>query len=105
MRSSDAPAQTILLIEDDPTLALGLRDTLEFEGFQVLHTDRGQRGLEMTQQGRPDCIILDLMLPDLNGYQVCERIRHSDSRVPIIMLTARGQEADKIRGLDAGADD
>jgi DNA-binding response OmpR family regulator len=97
--------RTILLVEDDPALALGLRDTLEFEGFAVRHTDHGGEGVSIAKRDRPDCIILDLMLPDLNGYQVCEAIRRSDGRVPIIMLTARGQENDKIRGLDAGADD
>jgi len=97
--------RTILLVEDDPALALGLRDTLEFEGFRVIHTDKGEQGLVLATQNRPDCIILDLMLPDLNGYQICERVRRTDAAVPIIMLTARGQEADKIRGLDAGADD
>ena len=97
--------RTILLVEDDPALALGLRDTLEFEGFRVLHADKGEQGLALATQNRPDCIILDLMLPDINGYQICERVRRMDAAVPIIMLTARGQEADKIRGLDAGADD
>jgi DNA-binding response OmpR family regulator len=97
--------RTILLVEDDPALALGLRDTLEFEGFRVLHTDRGAEGLQLAAEALPDCIILDLMLPDMNGYQICEHLRRADSAVPIIMLTARGQEADKIRGLDAGADD
>jgi DNA-binding response OmpR family regulator len=97
--------RTILLVEDDPALALGLRDTLEFEGFRVIHTDKGEQGLLLATQNRPDCIILDLMLPDINGYQICERVRRTDAAVPIIMLTARGQEADKIRGLDAGADD
>jgi len=97
--------RTILLVEDDPALALGLRDTLEFEGFKVLHAERGSDGLSLAQQTKPDCIILDLMLPDMNGYQICEQLRRTDSAVPIMMLTARGQEADKIRGLDAGADD
>jgi len=101
---ANAP-RTILLVEDDPTLALGLRDTLEFEGFKVLHAERGGDGLSLARDTKPDCIILDLMLPDINGYQVCEQLRVTDSLVPIIMLTARGQEADKIRGLDAGADD
>jgi DNA-binding response OmpR family regulator len=99
------PARTILLVEDDPALALGLRDTLEFEGFRVLHADCGREGFAIAKQSKPDCIILDLMLPDMNGYQVCEQLRRSDALLPIIMLTARGQEADKIRGLDAGADD
>jgi DNA-binding response OmpR family regulator len=102
---ASTPGRTILLVEDDPALALGLRDTLEFEGFRVLHADRGTEGLSLAGHAKPDCIILDLMLPDMNGYQICEQIRHTDSLTPIIMLTARGQEADKIRGLDAGADD
>jgi len=102
---ASSPGRTILLVEDDPALALGLRDTLEFEGFRVLHADRGREGLALAEQAKPDCIILDLMLPDMNGYQICEQVRRTDSVVPIIVLTARGQEADKIRGLDAGADD
>jgi DNA-binding response OmpR family regulator len=100
-----APAKTILLVEDDPSLALGLVDALEFEGFRVLHAPRGADAIEKARKHNPDCIILDLMLPDLNGYQVCEQIRSSDPHTPILMLTARSQEADKIRGLDAGADD
>lgn len=100
-----AARQLILLVEDDPALALGLRDTLEFEGFSVLHTEQGEQGLSLALTQKPACIILDLMLPDMNGYRLCESIRARDAAVPIIMLTARGQEADKIRGLDAGADD
>ena len=95
----------ILLVEDDPSLALGLCDTLEFEGFEVSHARTGQEGILWARGEHPDCIILDLMLPDTNGYKVCEQIRREDPVVPIIMLTARSQEADKIRGLDVGADD
>ena len=102
---ANSPGRTILLVEDDPALALGLRDTLEFEGFSVVHADRGGEGLSLALKTKPDCVILDLMLPDMNGYQICEQLRTHDAIVPIIMLTARGQEADKIRGLDAGADD
>ncbi|MDD9932513.1 MAG: response regulator transcription factor [Myxococcales bacterium] len=102
---SGPPAQTILLVEDDPALALGLIDSLEFEGFQVMHAKTGEDGLDLALSQRPACVILDLMLPGMNGYQVCEAIRREDGTVPIIMLTARGQEADKIRGLDSGADD
>ncbi len=98
-------APRILLVEDDPSLALGLCDTLEFEGFEVKHARTGQDGIHSARQEHPDCIILDLMLPDTNGYRVCELIRKDDPVVPIIMLTARSQEADKIRGLDVGADD
>jgi DNA-binding response OmpR family regulator len=102
----DSPlTKTLLLVEDDPALALGLRDTLVFEGFRVLHAESGEQGLQLAADEQLDCIILDLMLPGMNGYQVCEAIRSLDQLVPIIMLTARGQEADKIRGLDAGADD
>lgn len=97
--------QTILLIEDEPHMALGLRDALEFEGFRVLHADRGKEGIRLAKAEAPDAILLDLMLPDTNGYAVCEEIRRVSSRVPILMLTARSQESDKVRGLDAGADD
>lgn len=98
-------AQRILLVEDDPSLALGLVDTLEFEGFEVVHAGLGERAIDVAKDTRLDCIILDVMLPDLNGFQVCERVRKHDPRVPILMLTARSQELDKIRGLDSGADD
>jgi DNA-binding response OmpR family regulator len=84
---------------------MGLCDSLEFEGFQVLHAENGQDGIQRALSEHPDCIILDLMLPDINGYVVCEQVRTVDATVPIIILTARSQEADKIRGLDAGADD
>lgn len=103
--SDDVSLQTVLLIEDDPGLALGLTDALEFEGFSVLHESSGEPGLHRILSDRPTCVILDVMLPDTNGYQVCSRAREAGSKVPILMLTARGQEVDKIRGLDAGADD
>jgi len=103
--AGDQSGQTILLVEDDPALALGLCDALEFEGFKVVHAKNGQSGIDEARDASPDCIILDLMLPDLNGYHVCTEIRKGDPVVPIIMLTARSQEADKIRGLDSGADD
>jgi len=97
--------RTILVIEDEPHIALGLKDGLEFEGFVVLTAENGRAGLTLAQKEHPDAILLDLMLPDMNGYQVCEALRKSDHFVPIIMLTAKSQEADKIRGLEAGADD
>ena len=97
--------KVVLLVEDDPSLAMGLCDALEFEGFRVVHTASGSDAIEQARKHSPDCILLDLMLPDLNGYQVCEQIRRTDRHTPILMLTARGQEADKIRGLDVGADD
>ena len=99
------PKRTILVIEDEPHIVLGLKDALEFEGFRVLSAGAGREGVQLTRQERPHAILLDLMLPDVNGYQVCEEIRRIDPFVPILMLTAKSQEADKIRGLDAGADD
>ena len=100
-----AKKTTILLIEDEPQIVMGLRDALEFEGFRVVSAGRGRDGVSLWKSEAPDAIILDLMLPDMNGYSVCEEIRRGSSIVPIIMLTARSQESDKIRGLDAGADD
>jgi DNA-binding response OmpR family regulator len=97
--------RSILLVEDDPALALGLSDSLRFEGYRVVHTSKGEEAIELARSEGINCVILDLMLPDLNGYQVCETIRANDPILPILMLTARGQEADKIRGLEAGADD
>jgi DNA-binding response OmpR family regulator len=99
------PKKTILVIEDEPHIALGLKDALEFEGFRVLTANAGREGAQLARQERPHAVLLDLMLPDVNGYQVCEDIRQKDPFVPIIMLTAKSQEADKIRGLDSGADD
>jgi DNA-binding response OmpR family regulator len=95
----------ILLIEDEPHIVLGLTDALEFEGFNIGCAETGQAGINEARRLPPDAIVLDLMLPDKNGYQVCEEIRRFNPSVPILMLTARSQESDKIRGLDAGADD
>ena len=97
--------KTILVVEDEPQLALGLKDALEFEGFRVLTCGTGREGVVLAKSERPHAVLLDLMLPDINGYQVCEEIRKTNGFVPILMLTAKSQEADKIRGLDAGADD
>ena len=97
--------KTILVIEDEPHIALGLKDALEFEGFRVVAAPNGKAGKELAQREHPDAILLDLMLPDMNGYDVCRDVRQRDHFVPIIMLTAKSQEADKIRGLEAGADD
>lgn len=95
----------ILVIEDEPDMLRGLRDALEFEGYAVTTAQTGEDGLKQVKDQRPHIILLDLMLPDMNGYRVCEAVRQHNSNVPIIMLTARGQEADKIRGFDVGADD
>jgi DNA-binding response OmpR family regulator len=95
----------ILIIEDEPDIIRGLRDALEFEGFEVTATGEGREGVRIAREKGADCIILDLMLPDLNGYQVCQEIRATNALVPIIMLTARSEEHDKVRGLEVGADD
>src|SRR6478736_8670536 len=97
--------KTILIIEDEPHIVLGLKDALEFEGFRVASAGKGRDGVALAKHEKPDAVLLDLMLPDVNGYKVCEDLRRWDPFVPIIMLTARSQELDKIRGLDAGADD
>jgi DNA-binding response OmpR family regulator len=95
----------ILVIEDEPDIVRGLRDALEFEGFEVEAAETGAAGLEAAINDHPDCVLLDLMLPDDNGYKICEQLRQRDPVVPIIMLTAKAQEADKVRGLKMGADD
>jgi DNA-binding response OmpR family regulator len=99
------PRKRILVVEDEPDIARGLRDALEFEGFDVSAVGTGREGVEIVRERAPDLIILDLMLPDVNGFVVCEQVRASHPTLPIIMLTARSQEADKIRGLEVGADD
>jgi DNA-binding response OmpR family regulator len=101
----DNPKKRILVIEDEPDIVRGLRDALEFEGFEVLARGTGAEGLLAAMDWSPDAVLLDLMLPDDNGYRVCETLRARDQTVPIIILTAKAQESDKIRGLDAGADD
>jgi DNA-binding response OmpR family regulator len=100
-----AARKKILVIEDEPHIVLGLTDALEFEGFGVVSAASGKEGVQLARQEKPDAVLLDLMLPDTNGFKVCEEIRRLDRFVPILMLTARSQEMDKIRGLDAGADD
>ena len=100
-----SPRKRILIIEDEPHIVMGLRDALEFEGFDVVSAGKGREGVQLARAEQPDAVILDLMLPDINGYAVCEELRRVSPFVPIIMLTARSQETDKIRGLDAVADD
>lgn len=95
----------ILVVEDEPDIVRGLRDALEFEGFEVFTTGSGREATRLERDRTPDLVLLDLMLPDMNGFAVCEEIRRTNPLVPIIMLTARSQEVDKIRGLEVGADD
>ena len=95
----------LLLIEDEPALARGLSDTLRGQGFDVEIAGDGQRGLDMALSERPDLILLDIMLPKMNGFEVCRALRSQGLDVPVVMLTAKGQEEDIILGLNLGADD
>ena len=96
--------ETILVVDDEPKIVQLARDYLEKNGFKVLSSGNGQQALAITRQERPDLIVLDLMLPGMDGLDVCRAIRR-ESDVPIIMLTARAEEADELIGLELGADD
>lgn len=97
--------ETILIIEDDSTMLRGLKDNFEYAGYNVLTADDGEKGLEAALDAKPALIILDIMLPKINGYEICRRLREAGLDMPIIMLTAKGQESDIILGLNLGADD
>jgi DNA-binding response OmpR family regulator len=96
---------TLLIVEDDPNIQLGLRELFTGEGFQVVACSRGDQAMACVRKEKPALVILDLMLPGLSGYDVCRQIRAEGLRVPVLMLTAKGQELDKVIGLDLGADD
>jgi DNA-binding response OmpR family regulator len=95
----------ILLIEDNHDLAFGLRNNLEIEGYEVETAEDGRAGLEAFTRVNPDLLILDLMLPELDGFRVLRSLRQEGHSTPILLLTAKGEEADKVRGLRMGADD
>lgn len=97
--------QRVLIIEDEPDMVLGLRDNFEFEGYDVLVARDGSEGLKRAISDNPDVILLDIMLPRMSGLDVCRQLRSNGVETPIIMLTARGQEVDKVIGLEMGADD
>ena len=103
MRPADTPR--VLLIEDEPALARGLSDTLRASGFDVTVAIDGERGLDAASSRSADLILLDVMLPKINGYEICREVRAQGIDVPILMLTAKGQEQDVILGLNVGADD
>jgi DNA-binding response OmpR family regulator len=98
-------AGRILIVEDEAPLMLGLKDAFEDLDFVVLCAPDGQKGLELALEGKPDLILLDIMLPKVNGYEVCRAVRAKGLDMPIIMLTAKGQEEDIVLGLNLGADD
>ncbi len=95
----------ILIVEDEPAMVAGLRDNFEYEGYQVITAPDGVAGLERALKESPDLVILDVMMPRMSGLDVCKQLKARRSSVPIIMLTARGQEVDKVVGLELGADD
>ena len=97
--------ETVLIVEDDPTMLRGLKDNFEFKGYKVITAPDGEKGLNAALSAKPDLIILDIMLPKVNGYEICRLIREAKLEMPIIMLTAKGEESDIVLGLNLGADD
>src|SRR5438270_3827915 len=95
----------IVIIEDDPAILRGLADNLKFDSYEVNTASDGEAGYVLIKEKKPDLIILDLMLPKLSGYEVCRKVREAGIGTPIMMLTARGEEGDRVLGLDLGADD
>ena len=95
----------ILIVEDDHNIALGIEDNLKMEGFSPVLAHDGQEALEKVKTEKPDLIILDVMLPKLRGLEVCRKLKEEGSKTPIIILSALGEEADKVTGLELGADD
>ena len=102
---SNEQTTTILIIEDEPNMIAGLRDNFEYEGYKVLSAGNGVEGLERALTDSPDLVLLDVMMPRMSGLEVCKQLKAKRPDVPIIMLTARGQELDKVVGLELGADD
>ena len=95
----------ILIVEDEPNIRMGLTDNLQFEGYEVDIAEDGEMGLKMILDGNYDLIILDVMMPKLSGFDVCRTVRGKNIDTPIILLTAKGEEIDKVLGLELGADD
>jgi two-component system alkaline phosphatase synthesis response regulator PhoP len=95
----------ILIVEDEPNMVAGLRDNFEYEGYEVVTAGDGVQGLERALADSPDLVVLDVMMPRMSGLDVCKQLKARKPALPIIMLTARGQEVDKVVGLELGADD
>jgi DNA-binding response OmpR family regulator len=98
-------AKNILVVEDDPGIRVVLEDTLQSQGYGVVTADNGKQGLELAQDIKPDLIILDVMLPLMDGFEICKRIRKEGITSPVMMLTVKDEEVDKVLGLELGADD
>ncbi|HXO86067.1 MAG TPA: response regulator, partial [Gemmatimonadales bacterium] len=105
MIASAISPKRILVIEDNPDLAYGLRNNLEIEGYEVEVAKDGTKGLNRAKTAKPDLVVLDLMLPGMDGFRVLRALREEGHGMPVLILTARGEEADKVRGLRLGADD
>lgn len=97
--------QKILIVEDEEHILMALEDDFKLEGYQVTTSSDGNKGLELGMKNEYHAIILDVMLPGINGFEICKKLRQANKNTPIIMLTAKGQEVDKILGLELGADD
>jgi len=95
----------ILIIEDEPVLLRALSDGFRFESHEVITASDGETGYRLAKERQPDLVVLDLMLPRMSGYEVCRNLRAQGVNIPIVMLTARGEESDRVTGLDLGADD
>lgn len=95
----------ILIVEDEPNMVAGLRDNFEYEGYEVITAHDGAEGLEKALKESPDLLVLDVMMPKMSGLDVCKQLKAKKPSLPVIMLTARGQEVDKVVGLELGADD
>jgi len=95
----------ILIVEDEPSMRMGLKDNLEFEDYEVDIAVNGEEGLEKIRNNKYNLVLLDVMLPKLSGFDVCKTVRKENNKVPIILLTAKGEEIDKVLGLELGADD
>src|ERR1051326_8434645 len=95
----------VLIVEDDPHILLGLEEVLKSDGFEVATCNRGDKAMDALVRHRPALLVLDVMLPGVSGYDICKQVRAKKINTPILMLTAKGQELDKVVGLDLGADD
>jgi DNA-binding response OmpR family regulator len=98
-------SETILIVEDDASIRLGLSRNLTFEGYKVVVAADGNQGLEAAFREKPDLVLLDVMLPGASGFEICKALRRHDPTLPILMLSARTQEKDRVEGLELGADD
>ncbi len=105
MSKNNANSNRILVVEDEFPMRVALQDCLEAEGFRVLLAADGEEGLEMALNQKPDLVLLDVMMPGLSGFDVCEELRKREPHLPVLMLTAKGRIEDRVRGLDLGADD